>query len=243
MDRGDTPGCWRATALVLLMTPGLAFFLRRHDQVEEHLNMMMNVVHHDLYRQRALGDLRLLARLPGRPTRSSVTSASRPGQLGQRPRHNGGIYGHPAAGLRGLPAHVRRQSRRRSSAARIRRRTKFLTWGIFVTLWVTLVYFPVAHWVFYFGDKAPDGTVTGEGWLAARGVEDFAGGTAVHINAGAAGLALAIVLGRRIGSRRTRRARTTCLSCSSARASCGSAGSASTPARRSPPTARPRSRS
>src|SRR5213078_5026272 len=40
---------------------------------------------------------------------------------------------------------------------------------------------------------------TGAGWLAARGVEDFAGGTAVHINAGAAGLALAIVLGRRMG--------------------------------------------
>ena len=40
---------------------------------------------------------------------------------------------------------------------------------------------------------------TGAGWLAARGVEDFAGGTAVHINAGAAGLALCLVLGRRIG--------------------------------------------
>jgi Amt family ammonium transporter len=68
-----------------------------------------------------------------------------------------------------------------------------------VAIWVTIVYFPVAHWVFYFGNKAADGTITGAGWLAARGVEDFAGGTAVHINAGAAGLALAIVLGRRIG--------------------------------------------
>jgi Amt family ammonium transporter len=78
-------------------------------------------------------------------------------------------------------------------------RTKFLTWGIFVTLWVTIVYFPVAHWVFDFGDKDAEGNVTGAGWLASRGVEDFAGGTAVHINAGAAGLALAIVLGRRVG--------------------------------------------
>jgi Amt family ammonium transporter len=63
---------------------------------------------------------------------------------------------------------------------------------------VTLVYFPVAHWVFAFGNKVGD-TVTGAGFLASRGVQDFAGGTAVHINAGAAALALAIVLGRRIG--------------------------------------------
>jgi len=80
-------------------------------------------------------------------------------------------------------------------------RTKFTAWAIFVTIWVTIVYFPVAHWVFAFGNKVGD-TVTGAGFLAARGVEDFAGGTAVHINAGAAGLALAIVLGKRVGWRR-----------------------------------------
>jgi len=77
-------------------------------------------------------------------------------------------------------------------------RTKFSAWAIFVAVWVTLVYFPVAHWVFAFGNKVGD-TVTGAGFLAARGVQDFAGGTAVHINAGAAGLALAIVLGKRLG--------------------------------------------
>ena len=80
-------------------------------------------------------------------------------------------------------------------------RTKFTAWAVFVTVWSTIVYFPVAHWVFAFGNKVGD-TVTGAGFLAARGVEDFAGGTAVHINAGAAGLALAIVLGRRIGWRK-----------------------------------------
>ena len=74
-------------------------------------------------------------------------------------------------------------------------RAKFAAWGIFVAVWVTLVYFPVAHWVFAFGDA--DGN--GAGWLAKWGVLDFAGGTAVHVNAGAAGLALAIVLGKRIG--------------------------------------------
>jgi len=79
-------------------------------------------------------------------------------------------------------------------------RLKFWSWTVFVALWVTIVYFPVAHWVFSF-----DGFVGADavgGWIAnvsKLGALDFAGGTAVHINAGAAGLALAIVLGRRRG--------------------------------------------
>ena len=80
-------------------------------------------------------------------------------------------------------------------------RAKFSAWAIFVAIWSTIVYFPVAHWVFAFGNKVGD-TVTGTGFLAGKGLEDFAGGTAVHINAGAAGLALAIVLGKRIGWRK-----------------------------------------
>jgi len=80
-------------------------------------------------------------------------------------------------------------------------RAKFSAWAIFVAIWSTLVYFPVAHWVFAFGNKVGD-TVTGVGYLASKGVQDFAGGTAVHINAGAAGLALAIILGKRIGWRK-----------------------------------------
>jgi Amt family ammonium transporter len=66
----------------------------------------------------------------------------------------------------------------------------------FAGIWATLVYFPVAHWVFAFDDFVAE---TG-GWIAnTLGALDFAGGTAVHINAGAAGLALAIVLGKRVG--------------------------------------------
>ena len=80
-------------------------------------------------------------------------------------------------------------------------RAKFSSWAIFVAIWSTVVYFPVAHWVFAFGNKVGD-TITGTGYLAGKGLEDFAGGTAVHINAGAAGLALAIVLGKRIGWRK-----------------------------------------
>jgi len=74
-------------------------------------------------------------------------------------------------------------------------RARFGAWVVFAGVWATVVYFPVAHWVFAFdGLTAPVG-----GWIANQlGAVDFAGGTAVHINAGAAGLALALVLGRRI---------------------------------------------
>jgi ammonium transporter, Amt family len=82
-------------------------------------------------------------------------------------------------------------------------RAKFGPWMIFAGVWATLVYFPVASWVFNFAvTTAPNGvaTVTDGGWsVFGLGVNDFAGGTAVHINAGAAGLALALVLGKRVG--------------------------------------------
>jgi ammonium transporter, Amt family len=67
-------------------------------------------------------------------------------------------------------------------------RWKFGAFVPFIVLWSILVYGPVAHWVF-----------SPEGWLFKRGALDFAGGTVVHINAGIAGLAMAIVLGRRRG--------------------------------------------
>ena len=75
-------------------------------------------------------------------------------------------------------------------------RAKFLTWVVFTVVWATLVYFPVAHWVFAF-----DGFAAEKGGWIANSIKaiDFAGGTAIHINAGAAGLALALVLGKRIG--------------------------------------------
>ncbi len=66
-------------------------------------------------------------------------------------------------------------------------RMKFSAWIIFTVLWVTLIYCPIAHWVW------------GGGWMGAMGALDFAGGNVVHINAGVAGLVLALVLGKRIG--------------------------------------------
>jgi Amt family ammonium transporter len=74
---------------------------------------------------------------------------------------------------------------------------KFGAWMLFAGIWATVVYFPIAHWVFAF--SSADGSVTG-GWIA-NGIKaiDFAGGTAVHMNAGAAALALALVLGKSSG--------------------------------------------
>ena len=67
-------------------------------------------------------------------------------------------------------------------------RLKFSAYAIFIGVWSVLVYSTVAHWVF-----SPNG------WLFKRGALDFAGGAVVHINAGAAALALAILLGKRRG--------------------------------------------
>jgi Amt family ammonium transporter len=66
-------------------------------------------------------------------------------------------------------------------------RMKFSAWIVFTTLWLTLIYCPIAHWVW------------GGGWMGSMGALDFAGGTVVHINAGVAGLVLARVIGKRIG--------------------------------------------
>ncbi|MCW2532644.1 MAG: ammonium transporter [Blastococcus sp.] len=82
-------------------------------------------------------------------------------------------------------------------AGAVAHRMRFGPWLLFAGLWAALVYFPVAHWVFAF-DSA-DGSVVG-GWIANKlGAVDFAGGTAVHINAGVAALALILVLGKRTG--------------------------------------------
>ena len=67
-------------------------------------------------------------------------------------------------------------------------RMKFSSMLIFISVWFLVVYCPIAHWVW-----------EPSGWLAIKGVLDFAGGTVVHINAGIAGLASCLVLGKRVG--------------------------------------------
>ena len=67
-------------------------------------------------------------------------------------------------------------------------RMKFSTMLVFMTIWITIVYAPVCHWVW-----------GGGGWLGNKGILDFAGGTVVHINAGMSGLMAALLLGKRKG--------------------------------------------
>ena len=71
-------------------------------------------------------------------------------------------------------------------------RMKFSAMLLFMGIWLTVVYAPIAHWVW-----------GGGGWLGKMGVLDFAGGTVVHINAGIAGLVAALVLGKRKGYPKT----------------------------------------
>ena len=90
-------------------------------------------------------------------------------------------------------------------------RVKFSPLMLFVALWVTLVYFPIAHMVWYWegpdalanaalkGGAVLDAANADAGWLFAKGALDFAGGTVVHINAGIAGLVGCLIVGKRLG--------------------------------------------
>jgi len=77
-------------------------------------------------------------------------------------------------------------------------RAKFGSWMLFGAIWAVVVYFPVAGWIFNF--TVTDGKVSDGGWLVYNvGVMDFAGGTVVEIASGASALALALVVGKRFG--------------------------------------------
>ena len=96
-------------------------------------------------------------------------------------------------------------------------RVKFSTWLVFSGLWVTLSYFPIAHMVWGGGccpqRDQPSSLIFGSTDGAANVVPiDYAGGTVVHINAGMAGLVLALIIGKRVGFGKTRCSRTTCRS-------------------------------
>ncbi|MDP9087077.1 MAG: ammonium transporter [Pseudomonadota bacterium] len=79
-------------------------------------------------------------------------------------------------------------------------RMKFSAVMVFVVAWMTIVYFPIAHMVWYFaGPDFIPGTPMDGGYLWGKGALDFAGGTVVHINAGIAGLVGCIMVGKRVG--------------------------------------------
>lgn len=192
LNSGDTAWVLTSAALVLLMLPGLALFYGGMTRSKSVLNMMMMV----------FGSLVLVGTLwvlYG----YSMTFADGGGAFLSNPFALFGLEGlmadDPEASLP-VMAFVAFQAMFAAItvaliAGAIADRAKFSAWMVFAGIWATVSYFPVAHWVW-----------SGGGWIfeglgPLNGVPaiDFAGGTAVHINAGAAGLALALVLGKRLG--------------------------------------------
>ncbi|MCV7179125.1 ammonium transporter [Mycolicibacterium sphagni] len=214
-DTGDTAWMLASSALVLLMTPGLAFFYGGMVRAKGVLNMIMMSVS-------AMGVVTVLWVLYGYSMSFGNDKWSVIGDPGQYFGLKGLIGGNAAAAVAADPTAgtVAKAAVDIPLAGTIPQlvfvafqlmfaiitvalvsgaiadRLKFGSWLVFAALWATFVYFPVAHWVFAF-----DG-FTGEhgGWIANKlKAIDFAGGTAVHINSGAAGLALCLVLGKRKG--------------------------------------------
>ena len=202
INSGDTAWMLASTALVLLMTPGLAFFYGGMVRTKSVLNMMMMSMI-------SIGVVSVLWVIYGfelafgyeanSPWYGSISFSGLGGVVNDF-TNNGGLYPIPVLVFAAFQLMFAIITPALISGA-IADRAKFTSWAVFVAIWSTIVYFPVAHWVFAFGNKVGD-TVTGAGYLAGKGLQDFAGGTAVHINAGAAGLALAIVLGKRVGWRK-----------------------------------------
>jgi ammonium transporter, Amt family len=189
IDGGSTAWLLASTALVLLMTPGLAFFYGGMTRAKSVLNMMMmsfvsiavvSMVWTLFGYSLAFGD--------GGTLNGFVGGLSEWGLVGLETQ----ATADDGTGVPRLLFVVFQMVFAIITVAlisgSIADRTKFGAWVVFGVVWVTLVYAPVAHWVWAEG-----------GWLFDLGALDFAGGTVVHINAGAAGLAVALVLGRRKG--------------------------------------------
>ena len=204
VNTGDTAWVLASAALVLLMTPGLALFYGGMVRAKSVLNMMMM----------SFGALALIsvlwvlygyseafgndvgAGLVGNPFEFFGLSQL----LGTQGVDKGFAATHlvftiPSLAFVAFQAVFAIITVALISGA-IADRARFGPWMVFAGVWATIVYFPVAHWVFAFdGAQSAVG-----GWIANDlKVIDFAGGTAVHINAGAAGLALALILGKRRG--------------------------------------------
>jgi Amt family ammonium transporter len=204
MDQGNTAFILIAAALVLLMTPGLAFFYGGLVKAKSVISMMMMSFG-------ALGLIGVLWVLYG----YAIAFPGAEGTLFPWAIDGGAIglsnvletpegAAYPPLAFVAFQATFAIITVALVSGA-IADRAKFGSWMVFAGVWATLVYFPVASWVFNFG-LADDGSFAYGGWIThglqdifGVGVIDFAGGTAVHINAGAAALALALVLGRRVG--------------------------------------------
>ena len=183
VDSGDTAWLLVSCALVLFMTPGLALF---YGGMVRRKNVLATLMHS-------------FAALPLVTVQWVLIGYS----LSFGTSHGGLIGGLDFVGLRGVVFEAKGSVPHLAFCAfqmmfavitpaliagAFAERMKFSAYVAFVLLWSTLVYDPVAHWVW-----------AEKGWLAQRGALDFAGGTVVHLAAGASALVCALVLGKRTG--------------------------------------------
>jgi Amt family ammonium transporter len=195
INSGDTAWVLASGALVLFMTPGLAIFYGGMVRAKSALNMMMMSF-------AAIGITTIIWVLYGYSLAFGTSNGGLIGSLD----HLGlastldqvtGPEGHqiPVLAFAMFQLTFAIITVALLSGA-IADRAKFGSWVLFVAVWITLVYLPVAHWAF----ASQGGT---GGWIIDKlHALDFAGGTVVEINSGAAALALAIVLGKRDGFKR-----------------------------------------
>ncbi|EUA34086.1 ammonium Transporter family protein [Mycobacterium xenopi 3993] len=221
-NTGDTAWMLASSALVLLMTPGLAFFYGGMVRARSVLNMIMMSIS-------AMGVVTVLWVLYG----YSLAFGDDVGNIAGRPTEYWGLKGligvnavaedpstHTAGvqiPLAGTIPHVVYVAFQLMFAiitvalvsGAVADRMKFGSWTLFAGLWATFVYFPIAHWVF----AADKFAAAHGGWILNKlHAIDFAGGTAVHINAGtAASCWRSSSAGGRAGPRRSC-GRTTCRS-------------------------------
>jgi Amt family ammonium transporter len=195
VNTGNTAWLLLSSALVLLMTPGLALFYGGLNRSKGVLNMMMMSFS-------SIGLISILWVLYGFTlafgsnesdgANNIIGSFSQYFGTGTSWIGNEWMLGDTGTGI---PTYVFMVFQMMFAiitvaliSGSLSDRLKFGGWVLFALGWFTLVYVPVAHWVW------------GGGWIGAKlGALDFAGGTAVHINAGAAALGVALVLGKRIG--------------------------------------------
>ncbi|MEX1009067.1 MAG: ammonium transporter [Acidimicrobiia bacterium] len=187
VNTGDTAWVLASCALVLFMTPGLAFFYGGMVRAKNVLAMLMQ----NFFSMGLVSVLwaALAYSLAFHGTGKWI------GNLDLAWMHDVNVV--PATGFGGVPIPPLAFMSFQLMFAIITPalitgaladRMKFSAWFWFLGIWLLVVYTPVAHWVF-----------SPAGWLFRRGALDFAGGTVVHINAGIAALAVVIVLGRRRG--------------------------------------------
>jgi Amt family ammonium transporter len=179
VNQADTAWMLISTALVLLMTPALAFFYGGLVRSKNALNtMMMSFI--------SLGFIGVLWATVGyslafAPGNDWIGDLSRLFLRGVGLEAQGTIPHYLFMAYQGTFAIITAAL----ISGAIVERMRFSAYLTFICLWVVVVYCPVAHWVW------------GGGWLAKMGALDFAGGTVVHVNAAIAALVAAVVVGKR----------------------------------------------